>query len=237
MIESKISFYSLAIILSLIANVIVVLLLSKKYKFTLYEVIGALVYENIGVIFGAKALTYLQNISYYDTFNFYTLGLSSYGGLIGGILCLIIFCLQFKKSIKELLFLFMPSIPLMYSIGKIGCFLVGCCYGIEYNGLGSILYNHSLVAPEGVHLFPVQILEAIVFMVIFFYMFICQKGNKFNWKTLGISFCLCGLCKFILDYFREGHVGKFISLNQVISLFFIFIGIFIFVRSKKEKSI
>lgn len=232
MFNTKVSLYGLSIIIALISNIVVVALLYKKYQFTRDEMIGALVYENIGIIMGAKLLTYFQNISYYGKLDFYTLGLSSYGGVIGAIVCLILFGLQFKKNIKEMMFLFMPSIPLMYSIGKIGCFLVGCCYGIEYSGLGNVVYNYSLSAPKGVHLFPVQIVETIVFLGIFIFMFIKQKSNKFSWETLGISFVLCGLGKYILDYFRNSHVGIFISLNQGISLIFIIIGIFLILKKK-----
>ena len=44
----------------------------------------------------------------------------------------------------------------MYSIGKIGCLLVGCCYGIEYSGPFSIVYNYSYSDIVGVRLFPIQ---------------------------------------------------------------------------------
>lgn len=237
MIGTDISYYSLAILLSLVLNVIVVYLLSKKFKFTKYEIIGALVYENIGIIVGAKLLTYFQYLEQYDKFNFVNLELSSYGGAIGGILCLIIFCLQLKKSFKDVMFLFISSYPMMYAIGKIGCFLVGCCYGIEYSGLGHIVYSNSLSAPNGISLFPVQIIETFVFLGIFFYMFLLLRKDKFNWETLGISFLLCGLGKFILDYFRGSHEGVFLSLNQVISLMVILIGIVIYVKKRKEKVI
>ncbi|HAB67370.1 MAG TPA: hypothetical protein DCE23_08385 [Firmicutes bacterium] len=235
MFNTKIPLYGLAIICALISNVIVVIILYKKYHFNRDEMIGALVYENIGIIFGAKLLTYLQDISHYGKFDIYTLGLSSFGGVIGAIICLILFGLQFKKSLKEMMFLFMPSIPLMYSIGKVGCFLVGCCYGIEYNGIGNVVYNYSFSAPVGVHLFPVQIIETVVFLCIFVYMFIKQKYCKFNWNTLGISFCMCGLGKFILDYFRNGHAVIIVSLNQIISLIFVIIGLFLIY--KKENNI
>lgn len=237
MIKTKIPLYSTMILISLLANVIIVLLVYKKgNKFSKDEIIGALVYENIGIIFGAKLLTYIQNYKTYGNFYFLSLGLSSYGALIGAILCLIIFGMQFKKTIKDMLFNFMPSIPLMYAIGKIGCFLVGCCYGIEYNGIGNISYKYSEVAPNHVHLFPVQIIETIIFTIIFIYMINKIFKYKFNWKTLGISFILCGVAKFILDYFRNSHINTFLSLNQIISIVFIVIGIVMYIKNNKRFS-
>ena len=235
MINTKFSLYPTMILLSLLANIIIVILIYKKNNFTKDEIIGALVYENMGIIFGAKLLTYIQNYKTYGNFIFLSLGLSSYGALIGAILCLIIFGLQFKKPIKDMLFTFMPSIPLMYAIGKIGCFLVGCCYGIEYNGIGSISYKYSQVAPNHIHLFPVQIIETITFTIIFIYMIKKILKNKFNWKTLGISFLLSGIAKFILDYFRMSHANTLISLNQIISIIFIVIGIVMYIKNNENR--
>ena len=206
----------------------------KKYYFSEDEIIGALIYENIGIIFGAKLLTYMQNYNLYSKFDFFSLGLSSYGAFIGAMISLIIFSLQFKKPLKNILFTFIQPIPLMYAIGKIGCFLAGCCYGIEYTGIGNIIYKYSKVAPNNIHLFPVQIAETFAFTIIFIYMIKKFIKNQFNWKTLGISFILCGLTKFCLDYFRASHINTLLSLNQLISLIFILIGIFLSMQSSKH---
>ena len=233
MIDTKLPLYGIMIILSLLVNIIIVLLIHKKFNFSKDEIIGALVYENIGIIFGAKLLTYLQNYSTYGKFDILKLGFSSYGALIGSIICLIIFGLQFKKSLKDMVFTFMPSIPLMYAIGKIGCFLAGCCYGIKYNGIGSIVYNYSAVAPNHIHLFPVQIIETIIFIIFFIYMFKNILMNKFTWKTLGVSFILCSFAKFSLDFFRASHTDIILSLNQIISIVFILFGILMYIKDKK----
>lgn len=236
MFKTNFPFYPIMILLSLIANIIIVIILSQKYNFTKKEMLCLLLYENVGIITGAKILTYLQN---YKTLKgnvtFLSLGLSAYGAVIGAILFLILFSFQFKKSLKEMLYIFMPSIPLMYAIGKIGCFLVGCCHGIKYNGFGKIIYNYSLVAPPNTPLFPIQITETICFLGIFVYMIIKHLNNTFNNQTLGISFILCGITKFGLDFLRFSHIGKILSSNQLISLFFILIGIIIFKTKQREE--
>lgn len=234
MFDTRFNFYGTMIIFSLVANIIIVLLTYKKYNFTRDEIIGAIVYENLGIILGAKFLTFLEHINLSIEFDLLKLGLSSYGGLIGAIVCLIIFALQFKKSIKEILFIFILPIPLMYSIGKIGCFLVGCCHGIKYNHIGSVIYNHSLDATKGVHYFPVQLVESIVFLLIFIYIFKLTKKENLSWKIFGLTFSLCGFAKFMLEFLRESHVGKIVSFTQIISIIFTMIGLTIIYRSKKE---
>lgn len=46
-------------------------------------------------------------------------------------------------------------IPLGHAFGRIGCYLVGCCYGIPYTGSFAVVYTKSQFAPNGVSLFPV----------------------------------------------------------------------------------
>ncbi len=238
MFNTKIPFYSIMILLSLVANIIVVSYISKKYVFTKKEIICLLLYENVGIIGGAKILTFLHNYKQLNgQFDFLSLGLSSYGAVIGALVFIALFSWQFNKSLKELLYIFMPSIPLMYGIGKIGCFIAGCCYGIEYSGIGSIIYNYSKSAPEHTHLFPVQIVESIFFVAIFTYMMIKHKKNQFDLLTIGISFILCGVIKFALEFLRASHIGQILSSTQIISIVFTIIGAGIILHMKNKKKV
>ncbi len=56
-------------------------------------------------------------------------GLSFHGGLFGGIGALVVYCLIKRMSILKVADLFVPSVMIAYAIGRIGCFLNGCCYG------------------------------------------------------------------------------------------------------------
>ena len=237
MFNTAISLYGIMILLSLAANIVVVMLIYKKYTIPKNEIIGALVYENIGIIFGAIIFSFFANFHLHDGFDWQNAGLSAYGGVIGAIVCLALFCLQFKRPVKEMLFIFMPSIPLMYAIGKMGCFLAGCCVGIEYGGWGSVVYNYSPAAPANVRLFPVQLAETIIFAFIFVYMVYESVKNKLSLKTLGISFVLCGFGKFILDYLRMSHSGGLLSfsVNQAVSIVFIAMGMVLFIVNTTNK--
>lgn len=62
-------------------------------------------------------------------FQIWTGGLVIYGGLLGAIVGLLLFC--WKRGIHPLwmLDIISPSMALGLSIGRIGCLLNGCCYG------------------------------------------------------------------------------------------------------------
>lgn len=235
MFDTKIPLYGLMILMSLILNIIVIVKTYDNTKFTKEEIIGAMTYEIVGIILGAKMLAFIENYHIYkDEFAFFKVGLSSYGGVIGAIIVLLIFKFQFKENFKDLFLTFALPLPFLYAVGKIGCFLAGCCHGIEYHGFGNVVYNYvSKNDIIGLQLFPVQLVESIIFFLIFVFILIKYKKNKYNVKSLSIMMLLCGISKFLLEYFRMSHVGKVLSITQVISIIFILISIYL-LKIKKE---
>lgn len=229
MFDTKVPLYGIFIVISFVMGLIVIYFNIKDSKFRKEEILGLLFYILIGSIFGAKYFTFFINYKKYDgVFDFYKVGLSSYGAVIGIILMLYLFSKQFKKKFMDLINYILPSVPLMYAIGKIGCFFAGCCHGIKYNGVFSVIYNYSYDDLKGISLFPVQLLETIVFVIIFVYVFKMSRKEKTN--IISHTLILCGVAKFLLDFLRMSHVGKILSINQVVSLLFIIIGIILLIK-------
>lgn len=234
MFNTKVSLYGIFIIIAIISGLLVVYKNTKHLYLKSEENVGLLLYIGLGAIFGAKYFPFLINSKkYHGVFEFTKIGLSSYGAIIGIIILLFLFSKQYKKSFKDLLYIMLPSIPLMYGIGKIGCFLAGCCYGIKYDGPLSVSYNYSYSAPKGIKLFPIQMLETIIFIGIFIYAYNKVNKNKPNYIIIGQIFVICGISKFLLDYLRISHVGKLFSINQIVSMAFILVGFFLILRPAK----
>ena len=226
MFDTKISVYGIFIIVSVLSGLYVFYKNAKILNLKKDKLTALMIYIILGLIFGAKYFTFFASpLKNYKNFDFIKIGFSSYGAIIGIILLLFLFSKQYKISFRDLIYVMLPSIPLMYGIGKIGCFLVGCCYGIEYEGPFSVTYNYSYPLIKGINLFPVQLLETIVFLGIFVYVFYKVKNNRPSNTIIGYTFIICGISKFLLDYLRMSHVNVIISINQVISILFILIGI------------
>lgn len=236
MFNTKLPLYLIFIIFSIICGLLVVYKNSKNLGFKKEEKIGLLAYVVLGSIFGGKYFSFFTDYKKYNgIFNFLKVGLSSYGAVLGILLILFIFSKQFKKNFKELVYIHLPAIPLMYGIGKIGCFLAGCCYGIEYSGIFSVTYNYSYSAPHGIKVFPIQLVETIVYIIIFIYIYNKVKEKKVNNKIIGETLIICGIPKFLLEYLRMSHVGKIITVNQIVSILFIILGMFLVFSEFKIK--
>lgn len=232
MINTKIPLYGLFVVIGILSGLYIIYRNIKTLNYKKEENYGLILYILLGTLFGAKYFTLLTNFNKYkNNIDFNKIGLSSYGAAIGIIILLIIFAKQYKKNFKELINNILPAIPLMYGISKIGCFLAGCCYGIKYNGPLSITYKYSLSAPKNISLLPIQIIETITFILIYLYI---SKKKKENKNIIGITLLLCGLSKFLLDYLRMNHIDKILTVNQIVSIPFIIIGLILYFKEKSE---
>jgi len=88
----------------------------------------------IAGIIGARTVHVLTNIEYYlqnplDIFMLSKGGLVYYGGLISGFISGIIYLKINSIKIWPAMDLFAPYIALGQALGRIGCFLNGCCFG------------------------------------------------------------------------------------------------------------
>ena len=62
--------------------------------------------------------------------------------------------------------LMIPSVALAQALGRVGCFLAGCCYGRETDSCIGVVFTNSLYAPNGVKLLPTQLIMAAGDLVI-----------------------------------------------------------------------
>ena len=109
-------------------------------------------------------------------------------------------------------------------------FLEGCCYGKETSLWFGVVYENSRIAPNGIKLIPVQLIEAIAEFALFFILVYLRKKRMRSVNLLSVYLICYGILRFVLEFFRgddyRGFVGA-ISLSQLISIFTIILGILI----------
>jgi len=155
-------------------------------------------------------------------------GIVFYGGLIGGALGGIIGSRIAKVKVVDAFYAILPTVPLAQAFGRVGCFLAGCCYGCETNlPIGVIYTNPVGGAPTGVPLFPIQLLETLLNLILFAVLMLCDK-KTFGKKPRMFIPCLYGIgygvIRFILEYFRYDSIRGFLfglSTSQWISILII----------------
>lgn len=130
--------YGIFITISIILGIIIWIQNAKKYEIKLENIVTCSIYTIISAIVGAKILFLITNIPNnintlkQNPLNLITHGFVFYGGIIGGAIGIYLYSKKSKVNYKQLIISIIPSIPIMHAIGRIGCHIVGCCYGIQY---------------------------------------------------------------------------------------------------------
>jgi phosphatidylglycerol:prolipoprotein diacylglycerol transferase len=132
---------------------------------------------------------------------------------------------------------FAPGLALGHSIGRIGCFAAGCCYGKPTHHWWGVVFHNPLAAsitgtPLGVPLEPTQLFESAVELANFFFLMWLLKHRKFDGQVFGAFLFIYGVARFFLEYLRDdpgrGSVfGGAMSGTQLIAIGLVLAGGFI----------
>ena len=226
MIIHRINFpcYGIIIVFSIIIGMLYIYLNLKKDGYKNKQILLYFIMYIAFAFICGKMYTVLA----YGENDILSAGLSAYGGLIGVVIGSIIFerILPTDGKIIEYTIL---SLPLVYGLTKIACFIVGCCGGIPYDGIFRIKYVDVL----NIWQFPIQIVETIIFLLIFIICHFLKKNNNINY----IVMILVSIFKFLLDFLRYDHINTLITRNQMFSIILLFITIITYIVNKNKKGI
>lgn len=168
-------------------------------------------------------------------------GLIYYGGFVGALIALGVFARVHKEKGLALLDFAVTSLPLGHALGRIGCFLNGCCHGREYEGLFSVTYPwHSLpwyaqyeanrlAADAGrtnpVH--PVQLYEAAFNLVLYVLLVMAFRRRKTDGGVTVLYLLLYPAGRFLFEFLRGDERMQWFHLNvaQALSAVFFTVGI------------
>jgi phosphatidylglycerol:prolipoprotein diacylglycerol transferase len=148
-------------------------------------------------------------------------GMVFYGGLIGGLLTAVLVSRSYHAKLSDYLPLFVPAVTLFFGFGRIGCFSVGCCYGAKTDSACSVVFTQSLIAPNGVPLIPVQLIEAGFDFLLFIFLLVVYRIKKEGQTMLFLYLILYSVFRFTIEFFR-GDIARGIlfglSTSQWLSL-------------------
>ncbi len=201
---------------------------------------------SIGVLLGGHMLFGLTNFRQFSSISFESFrqfvnscivifgGSVFYGGLAGGLLAGYIYLKKKKYDVILYTDVIAPCIPLFHMFGRLGCFLSGCCYGIESNF--GIVYHNSLISEaNGVRRFPVQLLEIFLNIFLFLYLDHLEKQNRKKGKLLIYYLSIYACSRFFIEFLRGDEYRGFVlflSTSQFISILILFVLAVMFIHDK-----
>ena len=146
-------------------------------------------------------------------------GLVWYGGLLGGLLAGWVYVRRRRISFLRCADQGAPFIALGHGIGRMGCFLHGCCYGMATTAWCGVVFP---VDPAAVVRLPVQLFEAAALFVLYGLLRTLQRSRLFNHpgKLSGIYLTCYAPTRFLLEFLRGDQTQHWMGLTipQVMSL-------------------
>ena len=224
--------YLLMIIIGVILAFILVTLYFRYKKFSGQDIVDLLICSSFAIAFGIMFAVLFQAL--YDLK--WEWKLTFFGGLIGGVLgFLLTYYIFIRKNstlrMDEVVKIAPCAITLAHSVGRIGCFLEGCCYG---KTTGTILDMYFPTLARRV--LPTQLFEAIFLFILTIILILLVF--KFNFKyTFIIYLGSYSIFRFIIEFFRDDPRGgfiPFISPSQFwcIIIWILIIPLYIFLKKK-----
>lgn len=158
-----------------------------------------------------------------------------YGGLLGGMITGGWYYRK-KRFPHDFVDVMAVSVPLFHTFGRIGCFLGGCCYGIQCS-VGFTYTQNPIAIANGVPRFPVQLLEALFCFVLFGVLFSLLRRGRYKGRLLAVYLYVYAVGRFFLEFLRGDSYRGFLfglSTSQIISILLL-IGTTAFLLADKKR--
>ena len=161
-------------------------------------------------------------------------GLIWYGGFLGGVLAGGLYIRSKGLDFLRVMDQFIPFLVLGHAIGRLGCFLNGCCYGKPTQ-----LWCGVTFPGQSVRVLPTQLFEAAGLVVLFG---VLRRLQQPEWlrhpgRLFGLYLISYAVFRFLIEFLRGDQPIWWagLTLQQLISLGVVVGGILLEGKSKKEK--
>ena len=149
-----------------------------------------------------------------------------YGGLILAVVVALWYLWRHRMPVWTVCDVFAPGIALGHVIGRMGCFLAGCCWGRETTVPWAVVFtdqfaNANVGTPLNRHLHPTQLYESGAELVILIgLLWFEKKGRPFPGRTFWSYMLVYAISRFVIEFYRGDPRGMIsgLSTSQFISV-------------------
>lgn len=157
-----------------------------------------------------------------------------YGGLAGFFGGFVVCSRWYDFSLWDYADVCFPGVVFAHALGRIGCFMAGCCYGSPTNSFLSVTFTNPVSGatfgtPLGVPLHPVQLYEAAGEVAIGIVLLVLLERRSYVGQILPAYLLLYSPLRFGLEFIRNDFRGEWfggaLSTSQVLAIVAIPVGL------------
>ena len=187
-------------------------------------------------ILGARVAYILANLDYFRDAPLEILridrgGLIYYGGFIGAALGIILFARLRKLPLLSIADLAASALPLGHALGRLGCFMNGCCYGLATTSRWAIFNADD-------YRYPVQLIEAALNIGVYLLLLRIYRRRKTNGMVLATYLMTYPIGRFLLEYLRGDQRMRWSGLDiaQEVSVVLFITGVILWLVLRRRKT-
>ena len=169
-----------------------------------------------------------------------------YGGVIGAVILIVVYSRIHKAPLLAVFDVGAIMISLGHAIGRLGCFVAGCCYGKPTSLPWGVTFTDPVAeriagTPLGIRLHPTQLYESAAEFLNFGLLVWLASERRATGQILGAYFVFYGIERGTIEFFRgdPGRTLMFhdrVSLMQLVSVALILSGFYLWLRDGNETS-
>ena len=196
----------------------------------------------ISAVLGARLLYVLLNPTYFlahpgQALLFWNGGLVFQGGFIAAVCAGWWFMRRHDQQVLPWIDVLAPGLALGQAIGRLGCFMAGCCYGAHCELPWAVTFTDpNSLAPVHTPLHPTQLYHSIAGVIMFLVLITFGKRLPNPGNRAGLYLILYAVARIVIEFFRSDYRGDFgpLSVTQVIAFSVLMLGVWLFRLRKTE---
>ena len=166
-------------------------------------------------------------------------GLVFYGGFIGAVAAAAAYIRLNRMPVWKTADILAPSLALGQTIGRLGCFLAGCCYGQPSDRAWAVTFtDQACLAPVNIPLHPTQLYSAGTNLAIFLTLLVFSRRNRVAGRVFWTYVLLYGLTRSIIETlrgdFRGAEVFGLLSISQTLGLAGAIVAVIMLLLSRRQ---
>jgi phosphatidylglycerol---prolipoprotein diacylglyceryl transferase len=230
------------------------------------KLLDILFYSMIGALIGARLLYVIRNYDaefagdFWRIFKINQGGIVFQGGFIGAMIVAFFLCRKRNVDFIKSLDIIAPALALGHAMGRVGCFLNGCCYGglctvgpsvrfpknslpyahhAKVHAQELVELGHGILPDFSLPVHPTQIYSFIANLFICLLLIVLTKKIMTKGRLFSLYLAVYGLWRLSIEFLRDDqdrHFGLSVAQYIAILQFAIGVGLWIYFGLKSKKS-
>ncbi len=200
---------------AILASSYLVIQLKRKFGLKRDDSLNLVIGIIIAAIVGGKIFLIFEDPSYFFKNPGALLGNSGfvfYGSLVFALLIVYLFIRKYSLKVWPFLDIIAITTLIVHFFGRIGCFMAGCCHGLPYDGIFSVVFTdpQCVADPLNTALHPTQLYSALMLLSILLLLLFIKKHLRFDGQVFLLYLMLYSSGRSFIEEFRGDEARGFV---------------------------